>query len=288
MCCWMRFICSLAWFAAMSAGQETVSETTQASTPSLATTMSAMKSTSFQPRYPYIVSIGENVKGYYKHLCVGVILSNEFVLSAAHCIKMMPIKQLYVSGGADTLNSRKQDRFFVVEKRFHPQFKVLGGHDIAVLRVYPKFQLDDVRFRSINFTRKLRRGSGIKASLVGWGRVGVGKIKKLREMPFLTMENDECQRSHRFVFLKPLDICAMHLKGSKGPCDGDSGAPLMNVAKEMLYGLLSYGRKACTPLKPYAFTRISGYSGWIQESMDYMVARLQIIKINRTVWKDRF
>uniref|UniRef100_B3P1D7 GG17142 n=2 Tax=Drosophila erecta TaxID=7220 RepID=B3P1D7_DROER len=272
----------------MSAGQETVSDIPQAATPSLKTTLSTMKVISLRPRYPYIVSIGENLKGYYKHLCVGVILSNEFVLSAAHCIKTNPIKQLYVSGGADLLNSRKQTRFIVVERRFHSQFKVLGGHDIAVVRVYPKFPLDDVRFRSINFAAKPQRDSGIKASLVGWGRVGIGKTKKLQEMPFLTMENDECQRSHRFVFLKPLDICAMHLRGPKGPCDGDSGAPLMNVEREKLYGLLSYGRKACTPLKPYAFTRITAYSSWIQESMDYMVAKVDIIRINRTVWKDRF
>jgi len=60
----------------------------------------------------------------------------------------------------------------------------------------------------------------------------------------------------------------------------------MNVAKEKLYGLLSYGRKACTPLKPYAFTRINAYSSWIQESMDSMAARLKVLQINRTVWKD--
>ncbi|XP_033164064.1 granzyme M [Drosophila mauritiana] len=283
--CW-RSLCSIAWFAAMSAGQETLSDSPQDSTPLLATTVSTMKVISFRPRYPYIVSIGENLKGYYKHLCVGVILSNEFVLSAAHCLQTNPTKELYVAGGADSLNSRKQTRFFVVERRWHPQFRMLGGNDIAVLRIYPKFPLDDVRFRSINFAGKPQRDSGIQASLVGWGRVGVGKIRKLQEMPFLTMENDECLRSHRFVFLKPLDICAMHLKGPRGPCDGDSGAPLMNVAKEKLYGLLSYGRKACTPLKPYAFTRINAYSSWIQESMDYMAASLKVIRMNRTVWKD--
>lgn len=203
----------------MSAAQETLSDTPQNSTPLLATTVSTTKVISFRPRYPYIVSIGENLKGYYKHLCVGVILSNEFVLSAAHCIQTNPTKQLYVAGGADSLNSRKQTRFFVVERRWHPQFRVLGGNDIAVLRIYPKFPLDDVRFRSINFAGKPQRDSGTQASLVGWGRVGVGKIRKLQEMPFLTMENDECQQSHRFVFLKPLDICAMHLKGPRGPCD---------------------------------------------------------------------
>lgn len=218
MCCWQS-LCSIAWFAAMSAAQETLSDTPQNSTPLLATTVSTTKVISFRPRYPYIVSIGGNLKGYYKHLCVGVILSNEFVLSAAHCIQTNPTKQLYVAGGADSLNSRKQTRFFVVERRWHPQFRVLGGNDIAVLRIYPKFPLDDVRFRSINFAGKPQRDSGTQASLVGWGRVGVGKIRKLQEMPFLTMENDECQQSHRFVFLKPLDICAMHLKGPRGPCD---------------------------------------------------------------------
>jgi len=57
----------------------------------------------------------------------------------------------------------------------------------------------------------------------------------------------------------------------------------MDVANERLVGLLSYGKKACTPLQPYAFTRVSDYSKWIQQAMDYMDTVISVA--NRTIWK---
>ncbi|KPU79448.1 uncharacterized protein Dana_GF17729, isoform B [Drosophila ananassae] len=135
------------------------------------------------PKFPYIVSIGANSNGYYKHLCMGVIIAKEFVLTAAHCIKRprgSKPRKLYVAGGSDRLNSFSQTRFFV----------------------------------------------------------------------------------------------------------GDSGGPLINLKTEFLYGLLSYTRKACQPRTPYAFTRISTHSNWIEESMPKML-QIRINPGNYTKWKDR-
>nr|XP_036673768.1 mite allergen Eur m 3 [Drosophila suzukii] len=286
--CLLRSLCLASLFTVLSAGQDTVSDspTTVIDAPETSTPIMEGKSSPKRSRYPYVVSIGTNTKGYYKHLCVGVIISNEFLLTAAHCIKRMPNQKQakkFVAGGDDFLGSRKQTRFFVVQVQWHPQFKLLGGHDIAVVRVYPKFPLDDKRFRSIQFKGKPRTGSGEKVSMIGWGRATVGRIKKIQETPFQTMRNDICKQKHRFVFLTKTDFCAVHLKGPQGACDGDSGAPLMDVANERLVGLLSYGKKACTPLQPYAFTRVSDYSKWIQQAMDYMDTVISVA--NRTIWK---
>ncbi|XP_017120509.1 chymotrypsin-2 [Drosophila elegans] len=275
------YLCMIALLIVMSDEEETSSIG-----PQMSVSTTTKKAIVYRSRYPYVVSIGENLKGYYKHLCVGVIISDEFVLTAAHCIKSKktPPPRMFVAAGADMLNSQKQTRFFVVEVRWHPKFKLLQGHDIGVLRVFPKFQLDNIRFRSISFTVKPQQESGIRANLIGWGRVKISMRIGIQEIPFQTIENDVCKRKHRFVFLTGTDICAIHLRGSKGPCDGDSGGPLVSVVKEKLYGLLSYGRKACTPLKPYAFTRVSIYSDWIKKTMEEM--KVHIVRVNRTRWYD--
>nr|XP_017000405.2 trypsin eta [Drosophila takahashii] len=260
----------------LSAGQKTDNISQQISTLS-ATTKAMINSKpkiNDLPRYPYVVSIGTNVKGSYKHLCVGVILSNQFVLTAAHCVKpsqaLNSKTKMFVAAGDDFVGSRKQTRFFVVRLEWHPQFKPLGGYDIALMKVHPKLPLDGTRFRSINFNDRPQKASGVKVSMVGWGRVSIGRMKKLKELPFETIDNGVCKQKHRFVFLTKVEMCAVHLKGSIGACDGDSGAPLIDVAKGKLYGLLSYGKKACKPLKPYAFTRVSEYSKWIRRTMDKM------------------
>ncbi|XP_017040991.2 trypsin eta [Drosophila ficusphila] len=276
---WLSWaLCLIALLVAPSAAQEMSSET-----PS---TTTALPATLKGPRYPYIVSIGSNEKGYNKHLCVGVIISNEHVLSAAHCIKSQKKDKLYVSGGDDWLNSRtqKQTRFVVVQVIWHPQFKELGGHDIALVKVHPSFPLDNIRFRSIDFASKIQIGGGVSASLLGWGRVKMNQVRKLKELPFLTMENSLCKLRHRFIFLTETDICAMHLKGPVGACDGDSGGPLMDVVKEKIYGILSYGKKACKPNQPYAFTRVNIYSDWIEKTMGKM--KINISMVNRTKRED--
>ncbi|SPP84436.1 blast:Serine protease 55 [Drosophila guanche] len=205
-------------------------------------------------RFPYIVSIQENTKGYYKHLCGGAIIDVQFVLTAAHCVKYpkpLDPKKLFVVGGSNTLNNNNETRFGVIGMKVHPKFKLLHGHDIVLLRVKPKFQFDNVRF--------------------GWGRMKRGDKKDLDLVPFETINDKVCLQKHKFVFLTKSEICAMHMGATRGACDGDSGGPLVDVNKQFLYGLLSYGRKACQKGQPYAFTRISMYGNWIRDEMNAMI-----------------
>nr|XP_017030686.1 cationic trypsin isoform X2 [Drosophila kikkawai] len=234
---WLTTLCVVAKANSTDSGPSTMGNSTESSRPN---------------SFPYIVSIGTMVTGYYKHLCVGVIISNEHLLSAAHCVKPpKPVHPggLYVIGGSERLDG-----------------KVLEGYDIAVVKVSPKFPLNDGRFKSLSFNLK-SPPDGFEGSMIGWGRVKVGEVKMLKPLPFRTIGNAKCIQSHRFVFLRNTDFCAVHLKGSQGACDGDSGAPLMDVENERLYGLMSYGRKACQPLMPYAFTRVGMFSDWIKENM---------------------
>lgn len=184
------------------------------------TTKTTGLTTSPKPKgqFPYVVSIGTNVNGYYQHLCVGVIISKENLLSAAHCVKFAKGK-LYVVGGSDRINDEVKQRFVVVGKVQHPRFKILGGYDIVVLKVSPKFPLDDVRFKAISFEYTLPSSAGLQGSLVGWGRVKIRQRKMMQQLPFRTIDNRVCKRTHGFRYLASTDICAVHLNGPQGACD---------------------------------------------------------------------
>lgn len=52
---------------------------------------------------------------------------------------------------------------------------------------------------------------------------------------------------------------------------GDSGGPLWSVEEQTIYGILSYGRTPCQTGKPFAFTRLSVYSDWIDKEMANML-----------------
>ncbi|XP_002017379.2 chymotrypsin-2 [Drosophila persimilis] len=225
-------------------------------------------------RFPYIVSIQGNTQGYYKHLCGGAIIDVQFVLTAAHCVMTptpLELAQLSVVGGSNTLNSDNETRFAVIGMKIHPGFKILRGHDIVLLRVKTKFQFDNVQFGKINYKVVIRRGGGINATFLGWGRMKQGHKKDLDLVPFQTINDEVCLKNHKFIFLTSSEICAIHTGTTRGACDGDSGGPLVDANKQFLYGLLSYGRKACQMGKPYAFTRISTYGDWIRDEMNEML-----------------
>ncbi|XP_017857545.1 PREDICTED: trypsin [Drosophila arizonae] len=222
--------------------------------------------------YPFVASL-QIKKGKFMHLCGATILDANFVLTAAHCFlkypKLKP-KNYLVAAGSNRLFNAKTKRFRVSSLRKHPNFKPLKGHDIALLKLATPIPIDNIRFAALDFRDTPRKPSNVNTLLVGWGRTKPGIPKNLETVSFRTIKDDICLVDHRFKFLTDSEICAIHTTGIRGACDGDSGAPLIDVNKHKLVGLLSYARKACEAHKVYAFTRISPHVSWIKEQMGIM------------------
>ncbi|XP_030374719.1 chymotrypsin-2 [Scaptodrosophila lebanonensis] len=223
-------------------------------------------------RYPFVVSLQKQGKEYYKHICGGAIIDEQFVLTSAHCIlnpQQLSTTSLSIVAGTNQIYNRSSaTRFHIKEIRTHKFFKPLKGNDIALLKVEPTIPIDNKRFSKIDFRNSSRKVAGLESLMLGWGRNIVNVIKDMEVVPFQTIEDEECELKHRFKYLTKSEICALSRK--RGACDGDSGGPLVDVESNGFYGLVSYGRRACEAGKPYAFTRISYYVKWIDETMNSM------------------
>ncbi|KAH8419055.1 hypothetical protein KR222_002115, partial [Zaprionus bogoriensis] len=224
--------------------------------------------------FPFVVSIQIYVSGKYQHLCGGSIISIRFVITAAHCTlkpRQLTAKDLIVVGGSNHLFDKESKRFRVKAMQKHPEFIPLKGHDILLLLLATEIAVDNVRFGVINFRNETRKQAGLNAWLLGWGRTKPNVRKALEVIPFRTIEDAVCFLDFRFKYLTGSEICAINSKGPRGACDGDSGAPLVDMEQQALYGLLSYGRQPCQIGKPYAFTRLSVYIKWIEREMANML-----------------
>ncbi|XP_064556489.1 mast cell protease 1A isoform X1 [Drosophila montana] len=224
--------------------------------------------------YPFVASIQMVENGKYKHLCGGVILDNEFVLTAAHCNlkpRQLFAKDLLVGAGSNLLFDTKAQRFQVRSIKKHPEFKPLYGHDILLLQLATPIPIDNIRFAAIDFRNSTSRKDGnLNSMLLGWGRTTPNMPKQLEVVPFRTISDEMCFLKYKFKYLTRSEICAVNTDGPRGACDGDSGGPLVDAMQHTVYGLLSYGRKPCETGKPFAFTRISIYVNWIEEQMRSM------------------
>ncbi|XP_026281816.1 chymotrypsin-2-like isoform X1 [Frankliniella occidentalis] len=117
-------------------------------------------------------------------------------------------------------------------------------------------------------------------SMAGWGYpndVFNGPSPSLRELTSWVVPNWYCAVRHITLPIRKTHMCTAGLP-NKGPCTGDSGAPLIakvtrdNVASTKVVGVATHTpRDGCSRGKPGVFTRVGDYLDWIVQITGYDV-----------------
>lgn len=231
--------------------------------------------------------------GLKKHLCGGIIIDTQHILTAAHCVsernrssvelKVFPANNFTVILG-DHSQSNSCD--CQVQARFAKSFVHSGfdleqkfGDDIALVRLIDRIDYSFTRngFGSINrvclpdSTDESYAGSAIT---VGWGRTenGESPSDKLLFANIPIVNWTQCRRSSNDPNLTDKQVCAGEkLQGGfRGSFKGDSGGPLVQVVngKHQLIGITSYGsEKNTTSINLSVYTKVSSYLCWIRENL---------------------
>ncbi|MGE5085997.1 MAG: S1 family peptidase [Bacillota bacterium] len=169
-----------------------------------------------------VALIAETEEGGVTSICSGVLISNDLVLTAAHCVTGDAV--LYVSFGVSLPTSIQDDQVVALDSVVtNDHFKILAPkgreemattlNDLAVLKLADPVPVGFSPARLLS--PKVRLAMGYKAVAAGFGiaEESTKESKDIMQYAEVTMT----QRTHQFIVADQTN--------GRGACKGDSGGP---------------------------------------------------------------
>ncbi|KAI4494317.1 hypothetical protein M0802_009000 [Mischocyttarus mexicanus] len=205
--------------------------------------------------FPYHVSI--RVYGF--HICGGSIITDQWILTAAHCLYNRNINDTFVVAGSNSILSggiAYDVEEMIVHSEYHMEPII---NDIGLLKIIGRFKYSNA-IAPIRLPDKDIDETNCTAIFTGWGdttRTG-GSKNWMQLISLKIVELPKCKLIYSSV--TRTNICTDN-NYTYGVCFGDSGSPL--VLDGVQIGLASWVTP-CAKGFPDVHTRVYSYMNWIQ------------------------
>ncbi|XP_063621248.1 chymotrypsin-1-like [Cydia splendana] len=213
--------------------------------------------------YPYYA--------YIKGACGAAIISDRWLVTAAHCIQPMrerQLNQVWVGGNTVQTSQLYTIDFMVAHPRYN---KIMIINDIALLHLAQPLAFSNT-VQPLELPRMEYELNAVH-KFAGHGQDEYGNpTEHLMSMKARTLGVEECLSNipktqcyiyHQLYYVNKVSICVQRIGNRFGTCHGDSGGPL--VRGNTLVGVLSHGPDTCSRSLVDFFTNVAPFVGWIKE-----------------------
>uniref|UniRef100_A0A674MS80 pancreatic elastase II n=1 Tax=Takifugu rubripes TaxID=31033 RepID=A0A674MS80_TAKRU len=237
--------------------------------------------------WPWQISLQYNRNGEWRHTCGGTLISEQWVLTAAHCISSG--REYRVAMGKHNLVETEDGAAFmgtadiIVHESWNPFFI---RNDIALIKLSSPVNASDTVTAACLPDQGLILPHGAPCYVTGWGRLSTDgpQADVLQQVLLPVVDHDTCSQDDWWSVLATDKMVCAGGDGIAAGCNGDSGGPLNYQAADgswEVHGVVSFGSgQGCNvPKKPTVFTQVSSYISWINWVRKLFMWRFDVMTI---------
>ncbi|XP_058457218.1 brachyurin-like [Malaya genurostris] len=233
-------------------------------------------------QFPYQVAIVSFFQDGSGGLCGGTILTQNFVLTAAHCVFIGSL----ATHGTVTLGvhnraveEESQQRIAHGTIKVHPNYSsTYLRNDIATIQlstpaVFNEF-VQPIDLPAISDDRSF---AGLTGIISGFGRTSEESGSSPSDVVMFTsnpiITNSDCLSAFHDEVIQAQNIC-LSGEGGRSVCQGDSGGPLTvrDNDRSLQVGIASFIHwNGCASGNPSGYVRVSHFLTWIGENSDVVL-----------------
>ncbi len=227
------------------------------------------------PDYEWMAGLSNSSDPAY-NFCGGVLIADDWVLTAAHCIESEQPQNVYAFFNAYSLSNPLSGFESVQSDSLiaHPDYDSwTNDNDIALVHLSQPVSIAPVLVPRPNDTLLITPGR--MQTIMGWGTTdtfwwsfGADTLLEA-QVPIVDYALCNSSISYDGELTENMQ-CAGYMTGGTDACQGDSGGPLLTQENNEWYvtGVVSWGYGCASPNFPGIYTKVLNYYDWIQQHID--------------------